>query len=44
MESGNYKLNNFEFKESEVRMLTDDIALHAYKVHQDLTVEAVLAG
>lgn len=39
MESGNYKLNNFEFKESEVRMLTDDVALHAYKVHQDLTVE-----
>ena len=39
MESGNYKLNNFEFKESEVRMLTDDVALHAYKVHQDLTVD-----
>jgi len=39
MESGNYKLNNFEFNESEVRMLTDDVALHAYKVHQDLIVE-----
>jgi len=39
MESGNYTLNDFEFKESEVRMLTDDIAIHAYKVHEDLTVD-----
>jgi hypothetical protein len=39
MESGDYELNDFEFKESEVRMLTDDIALHVYKVHQDLTVD-----
>ena len=39
MESGNYTLHNFELKDSEVRMLTDDIALHVYKVHEDLTVD-----
>src|ERR1043165_8965792 len=39
MESSNYTLNNFEFKESEVQTLTDDVAIHAYKVHEDLTVD-----
>jgi hypothetical protein len=39
MESANYTLDKFELKESEVRMLTDDVAVHAYKVHEDLTVE-----
>jgi hypothetical protein len=39
MESGNYTLDEFELKESEVRMLTDDVAIHAYKVHEDLTVD-----
>ncbi len=39
MDSATYTLHNFELKESQVRMLTDDIALHAYNAHQDLTVE-----
>jgi len=39
MESSNSTLNNFEFKESEVRLLTDDVALHVYKVHQESTVD-----
>jgi hypothetical protein len=39
MESDTYTLNSFEIKESEVRMLTDDIALHAYKAHQNMTLE-----
>lgn len=39
MESSNSTLNSFEFKESEVRILTDDVALHVYKVHQESTVD-----
>jgi hypothetical protein len=39
MESANYTLDKFELKDSEVRMLTDDVAIHAYKVHEDLTVD-----
>jgi hypothetical protein len=39
MESGNYTLDEFEFKDSEVRLLTDDIAIHAYNVHEELTVD-----
>ena len=39
MESGDYTLKDFKFKDSQVRMLTDDIAIHAYTVHQDLMVE-----
>ena len=39
MESGNHRLHDFEFKESEVRMISDDVAIHAYKVHEELTVD-----
>jgi hypothetical protein len=39
MESANYTLHDFKFKDSEVRLLTDDIAIHAYNVHENLTVD-----
>ena len=39
MTGAKYTLDDFEIKDSEVRMLSDDIALVAYKVHENLTVE-----
>jgi ketosteroid isomerase-like protein len=39
MESGIYTLDEFKLKDSEVRMLTDDVAIHAYTVHEELTVD-----
>jgi uncharacterized protein (TIGR02246 family) len=34
-----YVLNDFELKDPEVRQLRDDVAVLAYKVHEDLTVD-----
>ena len=34
-----YDLKSFELEDAQVRMLTDDIALVAYKVHEELTVD-----
>jgi len=34
-----YTLHSFELKDAEVRQLRDDVAILAYKVHEDLTVE-----
>jgi hypothetical protein len=40
MKSANYTLNAFEFdKGVHVHKVTDDVAVIAYKVHEDLTVE-----
>lgn len=39
MTGAKYTLHAFEIKDSEVRMLNDDTALVAYKVHEELTVE-----
>ncbi|HEX4404778.1 MAG TPA: nuclear transport factor 2 family protein [Polyangia bacterium] len=39
MGSGAWKLNAFELAKPIVRMLTDDVAVVAYKVHEDLTAE-----
>jgi uncharacterized protein (TIGR02246 family) len=34
-----YTLNAFELKDPEVRQLRDDVAILAYKVHEELTVD-----
>lgn len=34
-----YILHDFELKDPEVRQLRDDVAILAYKVHEDLTVD-----
>lgn len=34
-----YTLHDFELKDAEVRQLHDDVAVLAYKVHEELTVE-----
>jgi uncharacterized protein (TIGR02246 family) len=34
-----YILNDFELKDPEVRQLRDDVAILAYKVHEELTVD-----
>jgi len=40
MEGAKYRLNAFEVKDdAKVRMIGDDVAILAYKVHEDLTVE-----
>jgi ketosteroid isomerase-like protein len=40
MQQASYTLNDFSLEEgAEVRMLGDDVAIVAYKVHEDLTVE-----
>jgi hypothetical protein len=39
MRSATYSLRNFELKDVEVRTLADDIAILAYRVHQELTVD-----
>ena len=39
MQSGSYTLEDFDFeKDAQVRLLSDDIAIVAYKVHEKLTV------
>lgn len=39
MKGARYKLHEFEIQDSEVRLLKDDVALVAYKVHEELTVD-----
>ena len=39
MKNASYTLNDFELKDPEVRQLRDDVAILAYKVHEELTVE-----
>ncbi len=39
MEGADYSLNNFELKEAKVRLLNNDVAIIAYNVHEDLTVD-----
>ena len=39
MQSATYTLHNFELKDTEIRLLSDDVAILAYKVHEDLTVD-----
>jgi len=34
-----YTLHSFELKDAEVRQIRDDVAVVAYKVHEDLTVD-----
>ena len=34
-----YTLHDFELKDAEVRELRDDVAILAYKVHEELTVD-----
>lgn len=35
-----YRLNDFEFKDdAQVRLLADDVAIVAYRVHEELTVD-----
>src|SRR5262250_2967786 len=40
MKSAAYRLQEFEIKNAEVRLIKDDVALVAYDVHEDLTVDA----
>ena len=39
MKGASYRLHEFEIKDSEVRLLKEDVALVAYKVHEELTVD-----
>jgi uncharacterized protein (TIGR02246 family) len=40
VKNAKYTLNSFELKDdAQVQMLSDDVALVAYKVHEDLTVD-----
>jgi uncharacterized protein (TIGR02246 family) len=39
MKAATYTLLDFQLKETEVRLLTDDVAILAYTVHEDLTVD-----
>jgi hypothetical protein len=39
MSGANWKLHDFEIKDSKVRLASDEVALVAYKVHEDLTVD-----
>jgi ketosteroid isomerase-like protein len=39
MKNAPYTLNAFELKEPEVSQLRDDVAILAYKVHEELTVD-----
>jgi len=39
LDSAEYRLNAFHFDNVQVRLLRDDVAIVAYKVHEDLTVE-----
>ena len=39
MSEANYTLNDFSISEPVVRFLNDDVAILAYKVHEDLTVD-----
>ena len=39
MDGGRRKLNNFRLDDAQVRVLSDSIAIVAYKVHEDMTVD-----
>jgi len=39
IKSATYTLNSFDFKDAEVRPVTDDVVVIAYKVHEELTVD-----
>jgi len=39
MKAATYKLNAFELKDPQVRVIGDDVAIVAYKVHEELTVD-----
>ena len=39
MNSTEWKLKSFEMGETQVRLLSDDVAIVAYKVQEDMTVE-----
>ena len=39
MKSAKYTLNEFRLGEAKTRILSDDVAILAYKVHEELTVE-----
>lgn len=40
MQAANYTLNDFELKEgAQVHLLRDDVAIVAYQVHEELTVD-----
>ena len=39
LESAPYILHDFELKDAEVRELSDDVAILAYTVHEELTVD-----
>jgi hypothetical protein len=39
MQSATYKLDRFELSDFQVKRLDDDVAIVAYKVHEDLTVD-----
>ena len=39
MQNASYTLHGFEVKKPELRLLNDDVALLAYEVHEDMTVE-----
>jgi len=34
-----YTLDDFDLKDAQVRLLSDDVGIIAYKVHEDLTVD-----
>ena len=39
LENAPWTLHSFEVKDASVRQLSDDVAVLAYKVHEDLTVD-----
>ena len=44
MSGAKWTLHDFEIKDAEVSMPNDDVALVAYKVHEDLTVDGKKIG
>jgi uncharacterized protein (TIGR02246 family) len=39
MKSATYTLHRFELKDAQVRLVGDDVAIVAYQVHEELTVD-----
>ncbi len=44
MKNAKYTLHAFEVKKPEMRLLNDDVALLAYEVHEDMTVDGKRLG
>ncbi len=44
MKNASYTLHDFEVKKPQMRLLNDDMALLAYEVHEDMTVEGKRLG